>query len=71
MLLAEFPLGSKICEKLTAGDILHQEVEVAGVLCETLKTNLYGTKEEDFNYNSSGTSMPCHPSFNLAGCVTY
>ena len=40
VLLTEFSFCSQICEKLTTWDVLHEEVEVAGVLGEPLQTDL-------------------------------
>ena len=40
MLLGKFALCAQICEKLATWDVLHQEVQVASVLCESLQTNL-------------------------------
>ena len=40
MLLVELSFGTQISEELSTGDISHEEEEEAGVLCETLQTDL-------------------------------
>ena len=40
VLLVELSFRSQVSEELTSWDILHQEEEVTGVLCEPLETNL-------------------------------
>lgn len=40
MLGSQFALRSQVGEELSSGDVLHQEVEVAGVLGESLETDL-------------------------------
>jgi len=38
----QFALGAKVGEELAAWDVVHEEVEVAGVLSEALETDLGG-----------------------------
>ena len=40
----QFALSAKVCEQLTSRDVLHQKVEIPGVLRKSFETNL-NTKE--------------------------
>ena len=40
MLLGQFALCAEVCEKLATRNVLHQEVQVARVLRESLKAHL-------------------------------
>lgn len=41
MIFSELPLGSQECKKLSTGDVVHQEVQIAMILRESLQADLF------------------------------
>ncbi len=40
MFRSKFPFRTQIGEELTSWNVVHQEVKITGILCETFKANL-------------------------------